>query len=158
MVAWPILDGSSEADSEDECKMVLAVFWQQRKKVTSYQEFLDVRLWKDGSLTCSKAVASWGCDLPAPAVSEPMAIAAAGWGNTNGSGWGTDGGWGNNGGGWGNSSKPAWDGVTMFPRTRGKKRRQCRHRHMRWSAAEADAAVAAAADSRQLEQWGMACT
>jgi hypothetical protein len=94
-----------------------------------------------------------------------MAIAAAGWGNTNGGGWGTGGGWGNNGGGWGNngggwdnSSEPAWDGVTMFPRTRGKKRRQCRRRHMQWSAVEAEAAVAAAAvDSRQLEQWGMAC-
>ncbi|KAJ7711046.1 hypothetical protein B0H14DRAFT_2645961 [Mycena olivaceomarginata] len=58
--------------------------------------------------------------------------AAAGWGNTDGTGWATGRGWGNSHGhGWGNSSgwsdttseeAPTWDGVTRFPKTRGKKR------------------------------------
>ncbi|KAJ7888388.1 hypothetical protein B0H14DRAFT_2562357 [Mycena olivaceomarginata] len=81
--------------------------------------------------------------------------AAAGWGNTDGTGWATGRGWGNSHGhGWGNSSgwsdttseeAPTWDGVTRFPKTRGKKRRQCRCRHMRRLAAEAEAKAGAVA-------------
>ncbi|KAJ7318847.1 hypothetical protein DFH08DRAFT_971207 [Mycena albidolilacea] len=188
MGAWPILDGSSKeaSDSEAECKVVLTVFWQRKEKVKSYQEFLKLRGWKDGSLACSKAIASRRASIGRPPlfrvwlqkriapypITAPTA-AAVGWGNAYGwttrTVWGTDGVWGN-GHGWGHNDGwsdttsddgPPWDGVTMVPKTRGKKRRQCRRRHRRWLVAEAQAkaaAAAAAAASNQLEeQWEIAC-
>ncbi|KAJ7314476.1 hypothetical protein DFH08DRAFT_821491 [Mycena albidolilacea] len=129
MGAWPILDGSSKEalDSEAECKVVLTVFWQRKEKVKSYQEFLKLRGWKDGSLVwLQKRIAPYPITAPT--------AAAVGWGNaygwTTGTVWGTDGVWGN-GHGWGHNDGwsdttsddgPPWDGVTMVPKTRGKKR------------------------------------
>ncbi|KAJ7819699.1 hypothetical protein B0H14DRAFT_2600452 [Mycena olivaceomarginata] len=145
MGAWPILDGSSKEalDSEAECKVVLTVFWQRKEKVKSYQEFLKLRGWKDGSLTCSKAIASQRASIGRPPlfrvwlqkriapypITAPTA-AAVGWGNaygwTTGTVRGTDGVWGN-GHGWGHNDGwsdttsddgPPWDGVTIVPKTR----------------------------------------
>ncbi|KAJ7795042.1 hypothetical protein B0H14DRAFT_2621372 [Mycena olivaceomarginata] len=145
MGAWPILDGSSKEalDSEAECKVVLTVFWQWKEKVKLYQEFLKLRGWKDGSLACSKAIASRRASIGRPPlfrvwlqkriapypITAPTA-AAVGWGNaygwTTGTVWGTDGVWGN-GHGWGHNDGwsdttsddgPPWDGVTMVPKTR----------------------------------------
>ncbi|KAJ7832654.1 hypothetical protein B0H14DRAFT_3463267 [Mycena olivaceomarginata] len=189
MGAWPILDGSSNEalDSEAECKVVLAVFWQRKEKVKSYQEFLNLRGWKDSSLTCSKAIASRHASIGRPPLFRVwlqkriapypiMAPTAAviGWGNaygwTTGTVWGTDGVWGNSHGwghndGWSDTTsddRPPWDGITMVPKTRGKKRRQCRRRHRRWLVAEAQAkaavaATAAAASNQLEEQWEIAC-
>ncbi|KAJ7358389.1 hypothetical protein DFH08DRAFT_802223 [Mycena albidolilacea] len=96
---------------------------------------------------CSKAIASRRASIGRPPlfrvwlqkriapypITAPTA-AAVGWGNaygwTTGTVWGTDGVWGN-GHGWGHNDGwsdttsddgPPWDGVTMVPKTRGKKR------------------------------------